>query len=51
MIALQIQIKVNAEKNLIMQNPKQKYNYTPRNEVRGGILESPCPSFCRRMRG
>ena len=21
-------------------------NYTPRNEVRGGILESPCPSVC-----
>ena len=20
--------------------------YTPRNEVRGGILESPCPSVC-----
>ena len=22
------------------------HNYTPRNEVRGGILESPCPSVC-----
>ena len=24
--------------------------YTPRNEVRGGILESPCPSVCPSVR-
>ena len=24
--------------------PPQRSYYTPRNEVRGGILESPCPS-------
>ena len=26
------------------------YIYTPRNEVRGGILESPCPSVCPSVR-
>ena len=26
------------------------YFYTPRNEVRGGILESPCPSVCLSVR-
>ena len=35
---------------MMLEKRSHPFCYTPRNEVRGGILESPCPSVCRRAR-